>query len=75
MFSTPLLDLVFHAARVHRMYNDPQMVRARLSQQAPHLQLVSTGAANWPKLPTSPFRVQEEARSRTWLRFVPHNRA
>lgn len=28
VFSTPLLELVFHAARVHRMYNDPQMVRA-----------------------------------------------
>ena len=27
MFSTPLLELVFHAASVHRMYNDPQMVR------------------------------------------------
>ena len=35
MFSTPLLELVFHAARVHRMYNDPQMVRAGLSQRAP----------------------------------------
>ncbi len=28
MFSTPLLELVFHAASVHRMYNDPQMVRS-----------------------------------------------
>ncbi len=27
VFSTPLLELVFHAASVHRMYNDPQMVR------------------------------------------------
>ena len=33
VFSTPLLELVFHAARVHRMYNDPQMVRAASSQR------------------------------------------
>ena len=46
MFSTPLLELVFHAARVHRMYNDPQMVRASLSQQAPRLQPVFPGAVN-----------------------------
>ena len=26
VFETPLLDLVHHAAVVHRMYNDPQMV-------------------------------------------------
>lgn len=26
VYNTPLLDLVFHAAKVHRMYNDPQMV-------------------------------------------------
>ncbi len=29
VYNTPLLDLVFRAASVHRMYNDPQMVRAR----------------------------------------------
>ncbi|KAK9827370.1 hypothetical protein WJX81_002511 [Elliptochloris bilobata] len=27
VFNTPLLELVFHAATVHRMYNDPQMVQ------------------------------------------------
>ena len=27
VYQTPLLDLVFKAASVHRMYNDPQMVR------------------------------------------------
>jgi hypothetical protein len=27
VYNTPLLDLVFKAASVHRMYNDPQMVR------------------------------------------------
>lgn len=27
MYNTPLLDLVYKAASVHRMYNDPQMVR------------------------------------------------
>lgn len=27
VYNTPLLDLVFHAAKVHRMYNDPQMVQ------------------------------------------------
>lgn len=27
MYDTPLLDLVFKAASVHRMYNDPQMVQ------------------------------------------------
>ena len=26
VYDTPLLDLVFKAATVHRMYNDPQMV-------------------------------------------------
>lgn len=26
VYHTPLLDLVFRAATVHRMYNDPQMV-------------------------------------------------
>jgi len=26
VFETPLLDLLHHAAVVHRMYNDPQMV-------------------------------------------------
>jgi hypothetical protein len=26
IYNTPLLDLVFKAASVHRMYNDPQMV-------------------------------------------------
>lgn len=27
VYHTPLLDLVYKAASVHRMYNDPQMVR------------------------------------------------
>jgi biotin synthase len=27
VYGTPLLELVFHAAGVHRMYNDPAMVR------------------------------------------------
>ncbi|KXZ52173.1 hypothetical protein GPECTOR_10g802 [Gonium pectorale] len=27
VYNTPLLDLVFHAASVHRMYNDPSMVQ------------------------------------------------
>mmetsp|Transcript_34794 Transcript_34794/g.88137 ORF Transcript_34794/g.88137 Transcript_34794/m.88137 type:complete len:442 (-) Transcript_34794:417-1742(-) len=27
VYETPLLDLVYHAAKVHRMYNDPQMVQ------------------------------------------------
>ena len=57
MFGTPLLELVFHAARVHRMYNDPQMVRAGLSRQAPCLQTVFTGAVNWPVPLTSASRV------------------
>ena len=26
VFATPLLELVYHAATVHRMYNDPSMV-------------------------------------------------
>lgn len=26
VYETPLLDLVYRAATVHRMYNDPQMV-------------------------------------------------
>ena len=26
VYNTPLLDLVFNAASVHRMYNDPAMV-------------------------------------------------
>jgi biotin synthase len=26
VYNTPLLDLVYHAASVHRMYNDPSMV-------------------------------------------------
>jgi hypothetical protein len=26
IYNTPLLDLVYKAASVHRMYNDPQMV-------------------------------------------------
>lgn len=26
VFNTPLLELVYHAASVHRMYNDPSMV-------------------------------------------------
>lgn len=30
VYNTPLLDLVYKAASVHRMYNDPQMVRASL---------------------------------------------
>ncbi len=29
VYNTPLLDLVYKAASVHRMYNDPQMVRNR----------------------------------------------
>ena len=27
VYNTPLLELIFRAATVHRMYNDPQMVR------------------------------------------------
>jgi biotin synthase len=27
VYNTPLLDLIFRAATVHRMYNDPRMVR------------------------------------------------
>jgi hypothetical protein len=27
VFNAPLLDLVHHAATVHRMHNDPSMVR------------------------------------------------
>ena len=61
MFSTPLLELVFHAARVHRMYNDPQMVRASLSQQAPRLQPVFPGAVNRPVPLTSPPRARKDA--------------
>ena len=33
VFNTPLLDLLHDAARVHRMYNDPQMVSAGDFQQ------------------------------------------
>jgi biotin synthase len=29
VYNTPLLDLVFKAASVHRMYNDPSMVQRR----------------------------------------------
>jgi hypothetical protein len=29
VYSTPLMDLVYSAATVHRMYNDPTMVRTR----------------------------------------------
>lgn len=29
MYSTPLMELVYQAASVHRMYNDPTMVRLR----------------------------------------------
>ena len=29
VYNTPLLDLVYSAATVHRQYNDPSMVRAR----------------------------------------------
>lgn len=28
VYDTPLLDLVYKAATVHRMYNDPSMVSA-----------------------------------------------
>lgn len=35
MYNTPLLDLVYKAASVHRMYNDPQMV-SRLRMGAAH---------------------------------------
>ena len=31
VYNTSLLDLVFRAASVHRMYNDPSMVRPRPS--------------------------------------------
>ena len=31
IYKTPLLDLIYKAATVHRMYNDPQMVRGRLT--------------------------------------------
>lgn len=27
VYNTPLMDLVYKAATVHRMYNDPAMVR------------------------------------------------
>ena len=30
MFHSPLLELVFAAASVHRMHNDPSMVRGTL---------------------------------------------
>jgi biotin synthase len=30
VYNQPLLDLVFKAASVHRMYNDPSMVRQQL---------------------------------------------
>ena len=33
VFETPLLDLVYSAARVHRLHNDPQMVSSRSRYQ------------------------------------------
>lgn len=30
VYNTPMLELVYNAATVHRMYNDPSMVRHRL---------------------------------------------
>ena len=32
VYNTPLLDLVYRAASVHRMYNDPQMVSCHVWQ-------------------------------------------
>lgn len=30
VYNTPMLELIYNAASVHRMYNDPSMVRAEL---------------------------------------------
>ena len=44
VYETPLLDLVFHAASVHRMYNDPSMVRSLSAHTQPCWLLCWSGA-------------------------------
>ena len=55
VYDAPLLELVFAAARVHRMYHDPRQARAppqrRESRQAPRRRLAcSAGVRAWPAL-------------------------
>ncbi len=47
VYNTPLLDLVYHAASVHRMYNDPQMVRSGRQSCQPCMGMCTASAALW----------------------------
>jgi hypothetical protein len=48
VFETPLLDLVYKAATVHRMYNDPSMVSFDYAYRPDHVVL------EWSR-PVGPF--------------------
>ena len=47
VYNTPLLDLVFSAARVHRMYNDPSMVRRRPPAAAGTPRVLEEAQGHW----------------------------
>lgn len=53
VYNTPLMDLVYSAATVHRMYNDPTMVRkidhpTSHHRSCSHIQHANTAAASGP---------------------------
>ena len=50
VYNTPLLDLVYNAATVHRMYNDPAMVRLPVHRRHGHRRRTPpcTLSAGWP---------------------------
>jgi biotin synthase len=47
VYNTPLLDLVFSAARVHRTYNDPSMVRRRPPAAAGTPRVLQEAQGHW----------------------------